>query len=401
MTGSARPWEVGSAFTLPTAYAGSNTPWPSPARLFGSGRQALVALLRFGARKHGWSAAHLPAYFCPPVAEAARDVLPVLPYDGGPAGGSGPTTVGPTEVVVAVSYFGMPPVLPSRRGAALVVDATHDPRAPWLADLDADFVLASLRKTLPLPDGGLLWSPAGRSLPAPTATTRSHQLTVGRILTGMLAKAAYLGGARVPKESYLALLRAGEEELATPEVSGASEHTRLMLSALPADELRTARVDNAHRLAAGLAGLPGVTVRAYPLGVVCQIDGGDRREEIRRGLVARDIYPAVLWALPDTAPAAQLDLSRRMLFLPTDHRYGSTDMDRVAAALREVAHPTARPQPTATETPSSTAAGPPGDTATETPGSTGPAQRRHRSPVTPGPGSASGDHRPDLVTPDR
>ncbi|WP_229398014.1 hypothetical protein [Micromonospora okii] len=337
MTASRRPWEVGSAFTLPAPHGRDAARWPSPARLYGSGRQALVALLAWGARRHGWSAAHLPAYFCPPVAEAARTVLPVVPYDAGPGGGAGPGAVGPTEVVVAVSYFGMPPALPAGRGAALVVDATHDPRAPWLAGLDADFVLASLRKTLPLPDGGLLWSPAGHPLPVPPAPRPAHQLAAGRFVTAMLAKGAYLGGAPVPKESYLALLRAAEEGLATPVVSAASDLTRLLLPALPADDLRRVRSANAHRLVDRLAGLPGVAARAYPLGVVCAIDDPDRREEIRRALVARDVYPAVLWALPDTAPPAQRHWSRRMLFLPTDHRYGADDMDRVAAALREAA----------------------------------------------------------------
>ncbi|MGC4808148.1 hypothetical protein [Micromonospora sp. DT233] len=350
MSGSTRPWEVGSAFALPSTRGGCTPPgahgaggarWPSSARLFGSGRQALVALLRFGARRHGWSGAHLPAYFCPPVAEAAADALAVRPYDEGPGGGAGPAAVGPTEVVVAVSYFGLPPTLPAQRGAALIVDATHDPRAPWLAHLDADFVLASLRKTLPLPDGGLLWSPVGRPLPAPAATTRSHQLTADRILAGMLVKGAYLGGAPVVKESYLELLRAGERELATSRVSGAGAYTRLMLPTLPADELRAARVGNARRLAAGLAGLPGITAGAYPLGVVCVADDGDRREEIRRALVARDVYPAVLWELPDSAPAAQREFSHRMLFLPTDHRYDDADLDRVTAVLREAAHVTA------------------------------------------------------------
>jgi hypothetical protein len=48
-----------------------------------------------------------------------------------------------------------------RRAASewlLVEDHSHDPFSPWAVGSSADYAFCSLRKTLPVPDGGLLWS---------------------------------------------------------------------------------------------------------------------------------------------------------------------------------------------------------------------------------------------------
>ncbi|MFC8847557.1 MULTISPECIES: hypothetical protein [unclassified Micromonospora] len=335
--GVQRPWEVGSAFplVLPTGSGGSRI--PQPARLYGSGRQALMALLQFGIREYGWTAVHVPAYYCPPVAHAMAGVLPVLSYDAGPAEGTSPDSVRPTEVVLAVSYFGIPPTPPGNRGAALIVDATHDPVAPWLVDLPTEYVVASLRKTLPLPDGGMLFSPAGHALPGEAPTDARHAATAARALTAMCIKAAYLAGGALAKESYLALYRTSEQDIGAAGVSGPSRYTRLALDALPLDEFRRRRLDNAARLAHGLPEVPGLAVRVTPFGVICEFDAPAVREAVRQGLVARDIYPAVLWDLPENAPARQRAYSQRMLHLVTDFRYRPADMDRVAVSVRDLA----------------------------------------------------------------
>ncbi|MFK3980863.1 hypothetical protein ACI2K4_10860 [Micromonospora sp. NPDC050397] len=363
-------WEVGSNFALHRTTP-DRTAVPAPAappygELFGSGRQALRALVGFGRREYGWTALHLPTYYCDEVVEAVADVLPVRRYPAGPTGGA-PPVAGPGEVVLLVSYFGEPPVVPAPAGATLVVDATHDPRAPWLPGFGADYVFASLRKTMPLPDGGGLWSLTGRPLPAAGPPSARHLAVVDRVLAAMSLKAAYLAGAPLDKQRYLARYAAAEELLHRPVngiigISGISEFSRETLHALPVDRLRDRRIENAALLAADLAGVPGLKVRAHPLGVVLECASPERRETLRRGLIERSVYPAVLWRLAaDPASAASdpagaaadsagsdpaapdavdehVDYSRRMLFLHTDHRWGGSDMARVAELVRAL-HP--------------------------------------------------------------
>ncbi|MFI6759946.1 hypothetical protein ACIBF5_12495 [Micromonospora sp. NPDC050417] len=336
-------WEVGSSFPLHQAtgaeWAGPPPPAAPPyGELFGSGRQALRALVEFGRREYGWTALHLPTYYCDEVTDAVTDVLPVRRYPAGPDGGV-PPVVAPTDAVVLVSYFGAPPVVPAPAGATLIVDVTHDPRAPWLPSLRADYVFASLRKTLPLPDGGALWSDSGRPLPSAGPPTARHLAVVDRVLAAMCLKAAYLAGAPLDKQRYLARYAAGEDLLRTADVSGISEFSRQALHALPVDRLRLRRIENAALLAAGLAGLPGLTARAWPLGVVLEFGSHRSREAVRHGLIERSVYPAVLWRLvePDENDD-QVRYSRRMLFLHTDHRFRGSDMARVAELVRAL-HP--------------------------------------------------------------
>lgn len=341
-----RQWEVGSAhpWSLP-AGAGWQME-PDRVRLYGSGRQALAALLDLGSREYGWTTVHLPEYYCPEVVSDLAAVLAVRRYDAGPAGMVSAPVAGPADVVVTVSYFGDPPAVPLavpatgplRRGTrpALVVDATHDPIAPWLSQTPADYVFASLRKTMPLPDGGALWTGNRQVLPPDLTPTAAHLGAVSHVLSAMCLKAAYLAGAAVSKERYLALHAAGEDRLATTEVSGISEYSRQALGVLDTERLSRCRSENGRLLASALDSLPGLTASAHPLGVVLRFRSTAAREAVRAGLVERHVYPAVLWTLPKSSPHHHHGYSATMLFLHCDFRWNADDMRRTAALVREV-----------------------------------------------------------------
>jgi hypothetical protein len=72
--------------------------------------------------------------------------------------------------------------------------------------------------------------------------------------------------------------------------------------------------------------------------VVC--DTASRAEHIRRGLIARAVYPAVLWPLErpfsPAIPAEDRQLSARLLSIHCDMRYATDDMDRVADLIIEL-----------------------------------------------------------------
>lgn len=342
-------WEVGSAYPLMLPSGSGRLQPAGDSRLFGSGRQALRALLEFGRREYGWEAVHLPTYYSPSVAPHISDLLPVRRYDAGPLGPQPRPLAGPSDVVVAMSYFGAPPVLPVTAGT-LVVDVTHDPVAPWMEQVRADYFYASLHKTLPLPDGGLLWSGTGRGLPSVVPPTEHHLATVSRILSAMCLKAAYRDGAPVTKEQFLPLYAAGEKGFRSTPVSGISDFSREALRLLPAVEMRRRRVENAAELASGLRDIAGARIHPHTFGVVLEFDSPERREAVRRSLVARNVYPAVLWDLrAPEAPPHQVDFSRRMLHMHTDARWTEDDMRRVAAIARQVseAEPAARARPAA------------------------------------------------------
>jgi hypothetical protein len=316
-------WECGSFFPAVTASApvGRAGGWWCPGTLWGSGRQALIGLLR----EIGPPVVHVPTYYCPAVVDDLRASFRVRRYASSPLGSVAPEA-GPRDAVVAVSFFGAPPMARGC-GGPFIVDATHDPVAPWLTGVDADYVFASLRKTLPLPDGGALWSPRGRPVPAAPPASDRHLVAAGDMLAAMCLKATYLDGGDVDKQAYLDLAAGAEFDGVRP--GSISAYSRAALNTFPVHRWRAQRMAN-------LAAFAEVGVERLPstFGVVLRYPDREAREAARRALIAQRIYPAVLWDLTGArVPAEHRELSRQLLFLHADFRYTADDLRRVAAVL--------------------------------------------------------------------
>ena len=74
------------------------------------------------------------------------------------------------DVVLAVNYFGVRAGEPwqqwrEKHACVLLEDHSHDPVSGWAQSSRADYAFSSLRKTMPVPDGAILWSPLGHPLP--------------------------------------------------------------------------------------------------------------------------------------------------------------------------------------------------------------------------------------------
>jgi hypothetical protein len=345
-------WEYGSEFPWPVADEDVTAPpLPGGARLLSCGRDALRSLVEHGRRRWGWRRIWIPTYICLDLVDAARATgLATLAYPDGP--GDGPAAgvaldFAPGDVLLVVNHFGIrtSPAMESLDRSAVVVieDHTHDPWSAWAAQSDADFAVASLRKTLPLPDGAVLWSPRGEPLPPAPPVSRVRGLASQKKRDGMLLKSQYLQGRDISKEAFRGLLVAGEQELALGEPSGMTPESRALLDCLPVLPWRAVRQENHRFLAARLAGASGVRLLtgaapgACPFSAVVVFDTPGRREFVRRRLIEQNLYPAVLWPLDDALwtdiPARHRDFSRCMISLPCDMRYGRSDLERVAEAV--------------------------------------------------------------------
>ena len=114
----------------------------------------------------------------------------------------------------------------------------------WAQGSRADFCVASLRKTLPISDGGVLWSPMGHRLPPAPPLTEQRRRAGATKLSAMMLKAMYLSGLPVEKDSYRALALRGERALAYPAVCAMTEVSRGIVDSFPLDTWRRARRDN-------------------------------------------------------------------------------------------------------------------------------------------------------------
>ena len=338
----AERWEHGSDLHWTEPSAGGRYPWRA-AVLYGCGRYALQAAIAHAGARRLW----VPAFFCQEVLEAIpRERVELVAYDDQPGALADDLTALPVregDAVFVVNTLGLragPPRVPA--GVPVLEDHTHDLWSPWAQSSAAPLAIASLRKLLPVPDGGAVWSPAGGSLPAEAPLDDAHARAALDRLEAMVLKTAYLGGAAVEKSAFREHALAGERAIATGAVSAPLPLTRAILAAFPVDEWRARRAANHTAFAEALGTVPGVSLAQPQPGAVAYTvnllhDTAELRERVRTSLIASRIYPAILWSLehgPIPVPPGALDLSRRILSLHCDQRYGSDDMQRVAAAVR-------------------------------------------------------------------
>jgi len=163
-------------------------------------------------------------------------------------------------------------------------------------------------------------------------------------LAAMLLKGEYLGGGEDElKERFRRLQLEGETRLAESEVSGASPATREALVRGVPLPWRARRSENTARLLSMLHGWDVAEplfstwpADAAPLGAVLVFAEGAHRERVRESLREAGVYCPVHWADAAESGSERVgELAARILTVPTDWRYGASDMARVASLIRE------------------------------------------------------------------
>jgi hypothetical protein len=347
------PREIGSEFHWDTAALlgaeRQGRPEWLPVRhaLFATGCGALTALLRLLAPR---GRLHMPAYFCMGVAEALSAEIPLAWYrhlPDGPDPRLETPNAAPGDVVLVQNLFGRDTRTPwdawapARPGVTIVEDHSHDPFSTWARTSTAAYAVASLRKTWPLPDGGLLWSPLGLDLPEPAG---GESPGASLKLAAMLLKAAWLDRRAVAKSDFRALQQAGERAL-LGSTGPASTVTRALLPLLDVAGLRAASSRNARALVAALPArttswrvLPDAPAGAAPFRAQLVCASGAVRDALRDHLGRHGIFAPVHWRQDRaglwSGDDAAADLASRMLTLPVDHRCRPDDVHRVADVVR-------------------------------------------------------------------
>lgn len=347
-------WESGSEFHF-VAHTenGEGSPWPLPAGYYGSGRDALRSILLHGQREYSWRRLWVPLYFCQEVVSDLHATgLEVCLYPDGPM--DAPAQIDHAnlcggDVVLLMNFFGLRNATCCVQelqslGISVLEDHSHDPWSFWAWHSTADWCVASLRKTLPLPDGGILWSPQGHKLPnIPTITEQRRNASLHK-LAAMTLKALYLASEYDDKQQYRALSIAGEKGIAAGPISAMPQHSQALLSTFPVFSWRKRKQANVAELYQAVHQLRWLDCLGRnsdagicPFGGIFLIDSEKRRDHIRLKLIDAGVYPAILWPLEDVPVTAAtqpyVDFSRRMLMLHCDMRYRSEDMQRVASLI--------------------------------------------------------------------
>ena len=204
----------------------------------------------------------------------------------------------------------------------------------------AEYVVGSIRKWLPVPDGGYCIS----AFPLPEGVTGDGKFATER-LDAMKEKELYfLGADGADKAHFLHTNREAEDARCSDRESAPamSEETADMASGIDISYIMDRRKENARIVDTALSGLKrvhkildmqsGQAPLYYPV-------YADDREDLQRYLQEHDIYAPVLWPVyeaveKDLTPGAGY-IYEHLLALPCDQRYDKRYMDRMTDIIRK------------------------------------------------------------------
>ena len=337
--------EFGSDFHLITEYQSKRahlTDIYSDTMLMANGRQPLLAL--FLQKK--WHKLWIPEYFCYEVIETIQQQIDIefafypdypladdkaiiaeLPFNDG-------------DVLLRVNYFGLRNHR-SKNGIPVPVieDHTHDLLGHWTLNSEADWCIASLRKTLPLPEGGMLWSPKGKSLSLELMNTKDNQQIADIRWQAMQMKSDYLNGALSNKEEFRKLYMETEEWFDTAELSSLDDKSKEYIAQFDINLWQGAKRRNWMLLHSMLSDkieiLQPEDDSCTMLSMVVLAESQEQRDLIRQKLIERAVYPAILWQVPKTANEKVQDFSHRMLSIHCDGRYNENNIRQLADIVNQ------------------------------------------------------------------
>jgi hypothetical protein len=339
---SALRWEYGGEFHLMPMGSASRVTLPEPSRWYALGRHALSALAEFSS-----GTLWVPCYFCPDVTSYWARQFHVVRYCDTPDNSApdwGTLQPKPSDLVLAVDFFGVRDMScwsewRQRVECILVEDYTHDVACPGIETTQADYAFASLRKTLAIPEGAVLWSPRGLRLPFPAAMN-----SPAFRLQAMALKAEYItgrGGSEM-KRTFRQLQLDSENQLRNAPAASPSAFTMEALrSGVPADFFAQRR-QNVQALVRGCCGnldLEPLFKKwpegATPYAVLLKFRSQPDRNSFRSGLRDHQVYCPIHWEVEGQCSHAA-DLASRLLTIPADHRYTSEDVQRVMRVISNV-----------------------------------------------------------------
>lgn len=310
-------------------------------RWYACGRHAIEALIR----QEGWKRIWIPAYFCYEVIGHIKDIgIEVMLYDDCPTRTDDDKVVRNLsfhegDVLLRMNYFGMRKKRTNKGITVPVIeDHTHGLITDWALESDADWCVASLRKSLPVAAGGVLWSPKGKRLPEAICATEECKQMADIRYEAMTMKAEYLrnGG---DKEAFREKYLDSEERIDRLALSGIDDESLEITLAMNVKQWTDLKRDNwlvAKELLNERFKVLGSEKEDYwqPFSLVMLMESSEERESLRRYMIRHCVYPAILWRMPEDSPFAEAkDFADRMLSVHCDIRYNRNDIAQICKII--------------------------------------------------------------------
>lgn len=357
MAARIKPWEAGSEFHwMQLAHGPSKPCYLTAAILYSCGRSALAGIIQYGREVLGWKRLWIPSYYCPEVVETifATGISAKFYFDSPVDRVIVPRDVFPGDAILIVNFFGVKSREEYaeffRLGIPVIEDHSHDPWSTWAMQSQASYLMASLRKTLPIPDGGAIWSNNGSPLPSqPLQKGPSSSVPVEKI-EAMLLKTLYLAGKISDKARYLELFNSAKQKLCLATIDRQcgeepiSELSKGILASFPWRAWRARRLANYRRLRQQVPEQSGMKVLdsngqdGCPFMMTLLFPSRKKRDQMKKRLIEHSVFPAIIWPIEGShtwASERAKILSGQILSIHCDGRYSLADMDKITETLSQ------------------------------------------------------------------
>lgn len=241
------------------------------------------------------------------------------------------------DIVLIINYFGLQDLThvskEIKEAFSELVIIEDDVQAFFLFTEEinpfADYRFTSLRKSLPVPDGGLVYTKRPMLLATQPNTFSEFKLRAG-------AMKARRGEPGVKDKEYLALFEKGEELIDDNYEAGMSSESKSLYCGIDFQNVKARRQENAQYLLNGLESLgiqPMISVPEdkVPLFVPILLPN---RDAVRRKLFKAELFCPIHWPLFEGLSLKRgEEMARCELSLIVDQRYSITDMDLILSNL--------------------------------------------------------------------
>lgn len=312
-------------------------------RLYADGRQALETVLIHENIKRLW----VPSYYChESLLGVRRQGVKIEFYPCTPADNSDKAILNLQfehgDALLRMNYFGLQVKPKTPDGPFLLIeDHSHGLSGSWAKESEADWCFASLRKSLPIADGGVVWSPKKRILPHEALVSQAALENSVCRYAAMDLKTEFLNGSGRNKNIFLSEFRRTESNFENLDISAISNTSKEIVESIDIDEWNSRKKDNwsilcSHLMPAPIYRILDVEGEAeVPFSLVLLFVSQYHRDRVMKGLISGNVYPAVLWRIPDGNDRKAIDFGNRILSIHCDARYTPAQMVELAEIINK------------------------------------------------------------------
>ena len=333
--------EIGSFFEYPSESDFGSSPaeqkFLEGSELFASGRDVFAFLGGLLGRRKMF----VPDYFCPHTASFISTYFEIVRYKDTP--NEPPILPALCEgcILLAVNTFGMHSpqryeLGDLRKDVILIEDHSHAPFSKYARESDADYCMASLRKTLPLGSGAYL--KAKNAIPR-VELSGSCKVQDAAFYEAARKKRSRLADGSGDKAEFLNLYNKSESLVEGNNSARAiGSESKKILSALNIKKLWEIRAANFFALKDRVK-FPllngNVSDEGSVFNPVLLLESREVRDALRSHLIEEKIYPPIHWSNLGNVGISEESkiLSERVLTIPLDHRYSESDAERAVEAV--------------------------------------------------------------------